>query len=160
MKQLCLFFILFLISNNTLFAQDLQQAKIDSLQREIDRLRYVDRLRTEILQLQTGQKSAEPNSDAGRYDLRRQKRVARANLIAGTLMSLAGASLLSAGLNKENELYDAGPFIYINGGGLLLPGSILMITNIVKLNKLTKKEGGKEVRLEINGTGARIACTF
>lgn len=162
MKRLCIFFFIsFVISNSALLAQDHQQAKIDSLQRELDQLKEVERLRNEILYFKSDKGRSASDAGLNSYDIRRQRKAAKGNIAAGAIMAFAGTLLLLEGAKEDDSSFlDFSPFFTINGGGLLLSGSIMFLANISKMAKLSKMEQSREVKLEINGAGARVAYTF
>lgn len=161
MKRVCIFFFIsIVIANSALLAQDHQQAKIDSLQRELDQLKEVERLRNEILYLKSDKGRSASDAGLNSYDIRRQRKAAKGNIAAGAIMAFAGTLLLLEGTKDDGEFIDVSPFFTINGGGLLLSGSIMFLANISKMAKLSKMEQSREVKLEINGAGARVAYTF
>lgn len=91
MKRLCIFFFIsIVISNSALLAQDHQQAKIDSLQRELDQLKEVERLRNEILYLKSDKGRSASDVGLNSYDIRRQRKAAKGNIAAGAIMAFAG----------------------------------------------------------------------
>ncbi len=163
MKSINFFiFILLLLQSCESFAQDRQKV-VDSLQLEVDRLNRIEALKIEIIQLNAIEQGDLSDAEMRARYIALGKKSAARNIGIGLGLSTAGALLLNRTNNANDDVFSIvapGDVLSVAGYLLFIPGTIMVIDGIVKATKYSRLQDTREVRLELQGTGARLAYSF
>ena len=136
--------------SNAINAQNPNDTKIDSLEREIEIQKKIKSLEYELLLLKN-----EPVPLNESIQIRR-KRNAQNGLGIGVALTAVGIPLLIAGARNRDELVI--PELLIFGSILtLVPGSILILANGITLGNIKKKE---QNAVELKTTSSGIGLSF
>jgi len=136
--------------SNAINAQNPNDTKIDSLEREIEIQKKIKSLEYELLLLKN-----EPVPIEESIQIRR-KRNAQNGLGVGVVLTSVGIPLLITGIRNRDELVI--PELLIFGSILtLVPGSILILANGITLCNMRKNE---QHAVELRTTSSGIGLSF